>query len=53
MLEKVLYRENILLEFAIFCNNLICKSAILKTLYGRGFKALVKKQSPCGGECCV
>ena len=38
MLEKMY----ILLKFAIFCNNLICKSAILKT-YGRGFKAPVKK----------
>ena len=49
----MLYGENILLEFATFCKNLIWKSAILKTLYGRGFKALVKKQSLCGGECCV
>ena len=34
----------ILLEFVIFCKNLICKTAILKTLYGRGVKVRIKKQ---------
>ena len=49
MLEKM----HIFLEFVIFCKNLICKSAILKSLYGRGFKATVKKQKASAEESVV